>query len=1090
MRSRLRVCGVSLVLATLAFPWLTPTASADTIINVTIPGDTASFPDGECSLREAIASAGYNFHKFEGFEDECASGSGNDTIVLPTDTYMLTVGDFFVDPVEPFPGTGDLDIFEQASGGGGAGSAAALQPEVPPVLTIEGNGSIVDASELEHCCDIPAPDRVFHILGVPAVINDLTIQGGGGIFDLDGDGDGTEEIVARGGGILVDREPPAGPYLGPGGALQLNSSIVRSNTARDGGGIYNNEGHVELLDTIVGDDDPSDEVNQGNVASDDGGGIFTVPPPSGGGTVVVDGSSVFGNLAATDGGGIYNPSDQAGDRVEVLNGSSVSENVAGAECFGDDPVEDDPALNGGDGGGIWNEAAAQDDDPESPGVNPGSPGVFIDASAIEGNAALDCTEDDSKGNGAGMYNVEGHVELTNGSTVGPDNHADSEGGGIYSAGGGDGQLTVIVDGSHVDGNLAGEDGGGIYNGGARFDEGDRVEIRNESTVSENIAGAHCLEEPPQEGGGNGGGIWTNARADLGIFQEVPPDSPGVFIDDSTVEGNEALNCALTMETYGNGGGIYALDGAHVEIMGDSTIGPDNVAACDGGGIWTSDFRQLDDTLLIDQSTVEGNFAEESGGGIYNAFDQVEITNSTVADNTAENGYGGGIYTLGFNNQIPNLTVFNSTISGNFALFGDTEIGSGVGGGIYLGNGSFELDSVTLNENDADLEGGNIGIGTQNPKNAFLHNTIVANGEPQNCALDEGIDDIDSFGFNLTDESVDSCGLEDETDIVGQGPGLDPLANNGGPTQTHALSRTSPAVDSGPPGGGVARVAFGSGWTAVAQQDGCPPADQRGEGRPQDGDGDGTPVCDRGAFELEPATATGGAGPGPVLPPRECDVLGTPAADVLVGTPLGETICGLAGDDTIRGEGGNDNLFGDEGDDRLNGGPGDDALVGGPGTDTGDYSGAPGSVDANLTTGAATGVGASTDGLFTLENLIGSAFDDILTGDGGPNNLKGKGGNDKMNGRGGNDFLKGARGNDKGRGSGGNDTVKGGHDRDNLKGGTGNDTITGGQKKDKLKGNQGDDNVRGGGHDDHINGNAGTDDCSGGSGNNTIVNCEL
>ena len=58
----------------------------------------------------------------------------------------------------------------------------------------------------------------------------------------------------------------------------------------------------------------------------------------------------------------------------------------------------------------------------------------------------------------------------------------------------------------------------------------------------------------------------------------------------------------------------------------------------------------------------------------------------------------------------------------------------------------------------------------------------------------------------------------------------PLANNGGPTQTHALTLTvSPAIDAG-------------------DNAGCPPIDQRGFPRPRDGNGDGNAVCDMGAYE--------------------------------------------------------------------------------------------------------------------------------------------------------------------------------------------------------------------------------------------------
>lgn len=193
-----------------------------------------------------------------------------------------------------------------------------------------------------------------------------------------------------------------------------------------------------------------------------------------------------------------------------------------------------------------------------------------------------------------------------------------------------------------------------------------------------------------------------------------------------------------------------------------------------------------------------------------------------------------------------------------------------------------------------------------------------------------------------------------------------LAITAGPTQTHALPSGSPALD--------------------AVERGCPPpaTDQRGEVRPLDGDGDGTALCDTGAFERTVA-AVSRCGGGPTsgctvngYPDQLC--LGTPGPDVILGNNGNNVIQGLAGNDSIRGGQGDDvicggdgrdSLFGEKGsdrllggrandvlrggekDDQLFGGAGNDALDGGTGPDTCD--GGAGSADSAVSCNTVLGV---------------------------------------------------------------------------------------------------------------------------------------
>ena len=114
------------------------------------------------------------------------------------------------------------------------------------------------------------------------------------------------------------------------------------------------------------------------------------------------------------------------------------------------------------------------------------------------------------------------------------------------------------------------------------------------------------------------------------------------------------------------------------------------------------------------------------------------------------------------------------------------------------------------------------------------------------------------------------------------------------------------------------------------------------------------------------------------------------------------------DDELRGGAGNDTLLGGAGNDFLGGAAGDDILNGGAGIDTAAYGLAGAAVTVDLAAGTATG-GGGNDTLTGIEVVNGSAFNDVLRGDGGDNTLNGNDGNDFLIGRGGNDTLNGGNG---------------------------------------------------------------------------------
>jgi Ca2+-binding RTX toxin-like protein len=187
-------------------------------------------------------------------------------------------------------------------------------------------------------------------------------------------------------------------------------------------------------------------------------------------------------------------------------------------------------------------------------------------------------------------------------------------------------------------------------------------------------------------------------------------------------------------------------------------------------------------------------------------------------------------------------------------------------------------------------------------------------------------------------------------------------------------------------------------------------------------------------------------------------------DILVGYGGQDYIIAGAGNDWLFGGAGNDHLFGEQGNDYLEGGPGADELWGGMGnefgssdSDTAAYRGSPEGVHISL--GGSSGTGsiaiwayggdAEGDQLYSIENLSGSDFNDVLWGDEHDNALNGFKGNDVLRGFAGQDSIDGGDGNDWLYGYQGYDILNGGIGNDRLEGGIGGDTMYGGSGADTF-----------------------------------------
>lgn len=334
----------------------------------------------------------------------------------------------------------------------------------------------------------------------------------------------------------------------------------------------------------------------------------------------------------------------------------------------------------------------------------------------------------------------------------------------------------------------------------------------------------------------------SAAPQFRIFDVNGPGVITVTISGMTITGGDTAGNAAGV----NGSGVTG-DGAALLMFNDN-VTLDNVAivnnksGSEGGGIGVASINNANGgagTLTIRNSTISSNSANGvptgyggGGGGIYFANGgTLNIENSTVSGNSSANWMGGGLYLYG-NAGLANYTIRNSTISGNTAF--------GNGGGLvfytYGTNPAHSLvvqNSTIASNTTSGLGGGIARVGTTGT--ATLSSSIVA-------------DNVAGFGADVTGDFLADFSLVEDasggtltgvSNLVGVDPQLLPLANNGGPTQTHKLQATSPAIDAGN--------------NSISL-----PADQRGgaflrtfndPGFPNVADG-----TDIGAFELQPIPA--------------------------------------------------------------------------------------------------------------------------------------------------------------------------------------------------------------------------------------------
>jgi predicted outer membrane repeat protein len=363
--------------------------------------------------------------------------------------------------------------------------------------------------------------------------------------------------------------------------------------------------------------------------------------------------------------------------------------------------------------------------------------------------------------------------------------------------------SLVVRNSRFQGNFGGNSGGALLllNGPSQplLD----VNIYN-SWFEDN--GARPTYSPPRAHGGGAIALVPDSRD---FFERAPINA--------TISGSTFINNTAFI------GGAIRADRINELIISESTFLNNNAAGQSAGALAAMRVERL----AISTSSFIGNTALGNGGAIRAAADNSTLNAVSILNNAA-GAAGGGLIVEGGHTDI-----INSTISGNTACVETLTdcTGSyqarpyGTGGGIAFSGGSTsDIKMSSIVNNQASQFGS--GLFTQAGASVGFSNTVISNNSAGitgggNCD-EAGPSTLTSNGFNLEDKN--ECGFDQASDLTNMAALLEPLADNGGLTLTHAPMANSPVINAGDCLADTVKV------------------DQTGKARPVDG------ACDIGAYE--------------------------------------------------------------------------------------------------------------------------------------------------------------------------------------------------------------------------------------------------
>ncbi len=429
-------------------------------------------------------------------------------------------------------------------------------------------------------------------------------------------------------------------------------------------------------------------------------------------------------------------------------------------------------------------------------------GGAIYSAQFSGLNIVDCSFSSNGATFGGAISNRGTAVIRDSNLIA--NSATTSGGALRNTG------TLRVYDSVISGNSAGSRGGALENranasirgttlaenlalrGGAvhSYLDGNTLTISNSELLSNTASQAN-------PGGGfvsRGGAIYARDSmttiSDTRISQNIARDGGAVLSKNSVVylsDSNVTSNTALF-----SGGALSFTDDTQARLI-EVTLSSNRANGGRGGAVYGQD-----STVNISSSSVLMNNATNSGGGVGLIRGSGDISNTTISQNTtSSNANGGGVYL----DSAP-LVMLHATVTGNMARYG--------GGLMSRGTGTVTMTSSIIAGNSATMAASEVGFYSENP---------APSSERSLFGSDQVNNQTAFMGFT-----------PDSSDIIASRNGLNlpldniiaPLADNGGPTLTHGLPDTSPAI--------------GTGLCTLIR-------DQRFETRGVNGG------CDMGAFEL-------------------------------------------------------------------------------------------------------------------------------------------------------------------------------------------------------------------------------------------------